>query len=77
MKGRNYEVVGQIVNMSFVVDGTKTATSIVGKFYTSNANKINVIKINYIAIEPIFEVYTFTYHWMDPNQQYTKGHFYS
>ena len=62
-----------MVNMSFGMDGPRTATSIGGNFYATNANKINVIKLNYVVVEPIFEIYTFTYHWMNTNRDFHNG----
>ena len=57
----NY-LMGQVVNMSFTINGTRTATTIIGSFYTNTASRINVLKINYAVLEAVFEIYTFTLH---------------
>ena len=71
----DYYVVSGIVNLSILV-GTKAATSVQLNLYATNAHQIKALKINYAVIEPIFQVYTFSYHWMNPNRVLTNGQFY-
>jgi len=61
----DYYIVGQAFNLSVMI-GSKTATDAQFLLYASNANRLKVCKINYAIIEPIFDVYTFSYHWMQP-----------
>jgi hypothetical protein len=58
------------------VPGPKTATSIQAQLYTNNANKINLLSIRYVTIEPVTGVYGFTYTWIAPKTTFSNGNYF-
>ena len=70
----DYYLVGQVLNLTVFL-GSKAATSVTFNLHATNANKLKVLKVGYAIIEPVFEVYTFSYHWMSPSLTMTNGLF--
>lgn len=72
----NYVITNQKINYSLIA-GPKTATSQQMSLYTNNANKISVLSLYFIVLEPLFGVYTFSYVWITPLTNLINGQFYS
>ena len=72
----NYQLVSQSLNISFLFNGPATTTTNTGQLYTSNANKINLLAVGYVLLEPLFGVYKFYYQWMSPKRNFINGNFY-
>lgn len=71
----DYYIVSKVLNLTVFL-GIKAPTSVTFNLHATNANKLKVLKINYAVIEPVFEVYTFKYHWMSPERPLVNGQFY-
>jgi hypothetical protein len=72
----NYVITNQKINYSLIA-GPKTATSQQMSLYTNNANKISVLSLYFIVLEPLFGVYTFSYVWLAPLTSLINGQSYS
>lgn len=68
-----YAISNNKLNYSLLINGNKSATSIIGYFYTNNANKISVLAISYIIIEPLFGAYYFFLVWFFPGVNLIAG----
>lgn len=58
------------------MSGPKAATSIQAELYTNNANKINILSIRYVTIEPVTGIYGFVYTRVFPMTTFSNGNYF-